>query len=115
MGHARLTSDADLHIRLSVFDLQILKIDPDAVNAGDGNTVSLIIEGGKEVVIDYEALVKDNRANVVEPAHVFLTKTWYPQPDVLADYALSVTLPEHFTAISESEAVIVQEIGRAHV
>ncbi len=112
IGYARLTSDADLQIRLSVFDLKKLKIDAATANAGDHNTVSLTIQRGQEVVISYEALFSNNQANVVDPAHVFLTENWYPQPDVMAEYALSVTLPEHFSAISESEAATVQIHGK---
>jgi len=112
IGYARLTSNADLQLRLSVFDLQQLKIGTDAVNANDGNTVSLTIPKGKEIGISYEVPYNDNQANVIAQTDVFLTEKWYPQPNVLAEYALSVTLPEHFIAISESEAVSVQNNGK---
>ena len=107
-GYARLTSDTDLHIRLSVVNLQQLKIDADAITTGSDKTIDLTIQKGKAVVISYEVLFGDKQTNIIEQSHVFLTENWYPQPHALAEYALSVTLPKGFIAVSESEAATVQ-------
>jgi uncharacterized iron-regulated protein len=111
-GYARLASDVDLPIRLSVFDLQKLKINgTDAKPEGD-KTVSLTIKKGQEVAVSYEALLSADRTNIVEPTSVFLLDRWYPQPDVLAQYTLSAELPKPFIAISESDAVTVRNQER---
>jgi uncharacterized iron-regulated protein len=112
IGHARLRSDIDRQIRLSVFNLHQLKVDGHVVNTNNDQTISLTLPRGKEVVITYEALFNDKQTNVIDKEHVFLTEKWYPQPNVLAEYALSVTLPQHFIAVSESEAVTIQKHGK---
>ncbi len=110
-GTFRLKADADKTIHLSVENLEVLKVDGSAVKDATGKSISLTVQNGKEVFISYEALFVDNQNNFIDKDNVFLTGGWYPQPDILAEYAVSVTLPKKFIATSEAESVIVREQG----
>ncbi len=110
-GTVRLKAGADKTIHLSVENLELLKVDGSAVKDAAGKSISLTVQNGKEVFISYEALFVDNQNNFIDKDNVFLTGGWYPQPDILAEYAVSVTLPKKFIATSEAESVIVREQG----
>jgi len=109
-GTARLKAGANEKIGLSVRNLRKLKVDGNAVTAAADEGISLTVQSGKETLITYEALA-DTGANFIDRDNVFLTGEWYPQPDVLVEYALSVTLAKGFIATSEAEAMTVQEDG----
>jgi aminopeptidase N len=112
-GIARLKANADLKLDLSVQNLKILKmVGGDIVNSTD-DTLRLSMLSGTEINISYESLLNENRNNFIDNDHAFLISGWYPQPDDLVEYTLSVTLPENFIAISESEYTTIQKRGRA--
>ncbi len=110
-GTARLKADANKKVNLSVENLRKLKVDGIAVSDAGGKSISLTVQNDKETLISYEALFLDKKNNIIDPDNVFLTEGWYPRPDVLAEYALSVTLPKKFIATSEAESVIVRNHG----
>ena len=113
IGFARLKANADIKLYLSVNNLKILKMaGDDIVNSTDG-TLRLSMKRGAEVTISYEAFPNENRNNFIDKDNVFLTSDWYPQPNILAEYALSVTLPKNFTAVSEFESMGIQEHGQS--
>jgi uncharacterized iron-regulated protein len=109
-GIARLIADSDKKITLSVLNLSKLKVDGKAVAADE--SISITVLSSKETLISYEALFTDNKANFISKENVFLTGGWYPRPDDLVEYALSVTLPKKFIATSEAETVTVQKHGK---
>ncbi|MGB6011299.1 MAG: ChaN family lipoprotein [Desulfobacterales bacterium] len=111
-GTGRLKADTPMSIGLSVRDLRELKIDGnDAPRTADEN-IQLTIKSGKEIMISYEAVFPEKGINFIDENHVFLIDDWYPLPDDLVEYALTVTLPENFIATSESESVTVQKHGK---
>ena len=112
-GVARLKADADIKLDLSVQNLKVLNLDGGDIANATGDILHLSLQSGKEIKIRYEALIDESRVNFIDKDHVFLTSGWYPQPDDLVEYALSVTLPENFIAISESESVTIQKHGKA--
>ena len=63
-GTARLKSDTDKKINLSVENLRVLKVDGTAVTTAAGKSISVIVQNGKEVFISYEALFIDKKNNV---------------------------------------------------
>jgi aminopeptidase N len=111
-GIARLKADADIKLDLSVQNLKGLNLDGGDIANATGDILHLSLQSGKEVKIRYEALINESRINFIDKDHVFLTSGWYPQPDDLVEYRLSVTLPEKFIAISESERTTIQRQGR---
>jgi uncharacterized iron-regulated protein len=112
IGTARLKAVADIKLDLFVQNLKILKVvGSDIINSKD-DILRLSLQSGTEIKISYEALHNESRNNFIDKDHVFLTSGWYPQPDVLAEYALSVTLPENFIAVSESEFVGIQKLDK---
>jgi aminopeptidase N len=109
IGIARLKANADIQLDLSVRNLKILSMSGgDVVNSTD-DILRLSMQRGAEIKISYEALPNNNRNNFIDKDDVFLTSDWYPQPDVLAEYAFTVTLPGNFTAVSESEFIGIQK------
>jgi len=112
-GIARLKSDADIKLNLFIQNLKVLNLDGGDIANATGDILHLSLQSGKEIKIRYEALIDESRVNFIDKNHVFLTSGWYPQPDDLVEYALSVTLPENFMAISESESVTIQKQGKA--
>ncbi|PLX54055.1 MAG: hypothetical protein C0611_02045, partial [Desulfobacteraceae bacterium] len=111
-GIARLKADADIKLDLSVQNLKGLNLDGGDIANATGDVLHLSLQSGKEVKIRYEVLINESRINFIDKDHVFLTSGWYPQPDDLVEYRLSVTLPEKFIAISESERTTIQRQGR---
>ena len=110
-GSARLKADAEKKINLSVGNLHKLKVDGNDVNTVANENISLTVQKNKEIIINYEALITDKETNFIDKDNVFLSEKWYPQPDVLAEYALSATLPDNFIATSEAEASTIQKHG----
>jgi len=108
-GIARLKADFDKKISLSVRNLSGLKVDGNAVTRTADETIDLLLSSGKETRISYEALFTDKEINFINKDHVFLTEEWYPQPDILVEYALSVTLPNNFIATSEAETATIKQ------
>jgi aminopeptidase N len=111
-GTARIKAYADMKINLSVHNLRELNVDgvTDITTAHD--SIHLSVQAGKEIIISYEALFSQKDTNFIDKDNVFLMDNWYPRPNVLAEYDLSVTLPENFIAISESESVFIQKHGK---
>ncbi|MEJ2657149.1 MAG: ChaN family lipoprotein [Desulfobacterales bacterium] len=104
-----MKADTDTRLALSVQHLKILNIKGgERVNSTD-DILSLFIKSGTEINISYEALPDASQNNFIDKDNVFLTSVWYPQPDVLAHYAHTVTLPENFIAVSESEFIGIQK------
>jgi uncharacterized iron-regulated protein len=111
-GIAHLKSDNNLKIVLSVSGLQNVKVDGVRTSADTDGNINLNIKKGKETRILYEAVSNGPGANFIDHENVFLTARWYPAPDILAKYSLSVTLPDNFKAVSESEEIsVIQQKG----
>jgi uncharacterized iron-regulated protein len=110
-GIARLKADVSKKIGLSVRNLRKLKVDGKSITAPADEGIILVVKSGEETLISFEAQFVDRGINFIDDNNVFLTGAWYPQPDVLAEYGLSVTLPKDFLATSEAEAVRVQNQG----
>ncbi|MEA1946386.1 MAG: ChaN family lipoprotein [Thermodesulfobacteriota bacterium] len=111
-GTARIKAYTDIKIGLCVRNLHELKVDGVAnVTAADDN-INLSVPGGKEIIISYKALFNQKGTNFIDKENVFLVDNWYPHPNVLVEYDLTVTLPENFIATSESESVTIQKHGK---
>ena len=112
-GIARLKADADIKLNLSVQNLKVLNLDGNDIADATVDILHLSLLSGKEIKIQYEALINKDRMNFIDKDNVFLTSGWYPQPDDPVEYALNVTLPKNFMAISESEHTTIQKQGSA--
>ncbi|MBW1802695.1 MAG: ChaN family lipoprotein, partial [Deltaproteobacteria bacterium] len=110
-GIAHLNVDGDQKVALSFGNFLKFEVDGHAVIPRDNGSISIDLKKSRETVIRYEAQFLDSDANRIDKEHVFLTNAWYPRPDVLSRYRLSVTLPGHFIANSEADKIIVRERG----
>jgi len=113
IGTARLKADVDIKLDLAVQNLRGLKVNDKTIDQSVDDHLSLSLQKDKEVVINYEATFNEKGINLIDKDNVFLISGWYPQPDDLFEYTLSVTLPENFIAISESERTTIQKKGSA--
>jgi len=111
-GTGLLKADTPMSIGLSVRNLRELKVDGNDVPRAAYENINLEMTSGKEIMISYEVIFPEKGINFIDENNVVLVDNWYPQPDDLVEYALSVTLPENFIAVSESESVIVQKHGK---
>lgn len=109
-GVARLDSDTGETIELSVKHLTGLKIDNSEI-VNDKETIRLTLSKDRQTAISYEAHLSDSKINVIEKDHIFLNRAWYPEPDILAVYNFSVTLPIDFIAVSEADKVTINKEG----
>lgn len=104
-GTATISGHPGGGIRLSVHNLTGLHVNgkPAAPDADD----TILVNTGKRrpVVIQYQAAFDGSAHGIVDAENVFLMGDWYPMPRETARYSLSVTLPDNFTAVSESESV----------
>jgi hypothetical protein len=101
---------ANQTLRLNVENLSQLTVDGKGLSTDEGH---ITLDVDQELVIHYQALLNQKPLHFVDQDNVFLTGHWYPQPDVLAEYALSVTLPSGFIATSEADSVKIQETETA--
>ena len=111
-GTARIKAYADMEINLNVRNLHELNVNGAANVTTAHDSINLSVQAGKEIIISYEALFNQKPTNFIDKDNVFLMDNWYPHPNVLVEYDLSVTLPENFIAISESESVFIQKHGK---
>jgi len=108
-GEARLSADTRTTIDLSVSHLENLVVDGDFRSADREGKISVTVKGGRETVLRYEAGFPEGGVNLVDEENVFLVSRWYPVPDRLAEYMLSVALPQGFLAVSEADRITVTE------
>lgn len=106
-GMARLHAEDNLNLTLTTKNLSDVRVDDQPTLAVDDKLI-LPIQKGKEVIMTYQAVLNDKSLHFVDPENVFLAGNWYPQPDRLVEYALSVTLPKDFLANSAAETITVQ-------
>jgi len=111
IGTALLKGDVTKKIGLSVRNLNHLKVDGNPITPNADDSINLTVERTKGTLITYEARFPGEGTNFIDKDNVFLIEDWYPQPDVLVEYTLSVTLPKDFIATSEAEATTIQERG----
>ncbi len=111
IGVARLTSTNTLNSTLDLKNIRELQLDGKAI-AATGGALNVEIPVGTERVISFETTADASIHNYISLQHVFLTGNWFPKPDRLADYSLTVTLPKGFQAISEAESVIMRKNDR---
>jgi len=105
-GVSRLTAEDDLRIHLSTHNLNNLLLDGKAI-AAIGERLNIDIPAGSERVLSFEVVSDMSEANYIDSQNLFLTGNWFPKPENLAEYALSVTLPKGFLAVSEADTVEV--------
>lgn len=108
-GEGVITSAASAEFVLSVAGLQDIKINDRPVTPNGSHKITVRMDEKDRVRITYRAVFQDPRQGYMDTGNVFLTGQWYPQPAEPVRYNLSVTLPENFIAVSESETVSIEK------
>ena len=91
-GRAQLKSDTDKNINLYVKNLRNLMVDGNGVAAPANGIIRVKVQSDGATMIAFEGFFADKGDNYIDKDHAFLNSEWYPRPDILADYDLSVTL-----------------------
>jgi len=112
-GKARLNVKTNTSIELFIDRLLNMKINGEVLLGHKANKkISLMLKNDTETEITYEARFTGSESSLISKDYIFLMDHWYPAPDILAEYALAVTLPEDFIAISEAETVSISQENR---
>ncbi len=108
-GTGLISAETSAEFALSVAGLQDIRINDRPVTPDDDQEITIRMAAKDRVRITYRAVFGDTRQGFMNTGNVFLTGQWYPQPAEPVRYNLSVTLPEKFIAVSESEAVSIEK------
>lgn len=97
--------------RLSVRNLSNIRVNGKRTAAAADDTILVKVEKNRPTVVQYEAVFDGPSAGmpdgIIDKENVFLMGGWYPVPQGMTQYTLSVTLPRDFTAVSEAERIEV--------
>ncbi len=97
--------------RLSVRNLSNIRVNGKRTAAAADDTILVKVEKNRPTVVQYEAVFDGPSAGmpdgIIDKENVFLMGGWYPAPQGMTQYTLSVTLPRDFTAVSEAERIEV--------
>ncbi len=77
---------------------------------------ALILPAGKTrrtLILTYTKTVAGEADNLISPAGISLTSNWHPLPDQPMRFRVSATLPENFSAITESDTFPLARQGRS--
>jgi len=118
-GTAHLSSGHAREVRLAINNLSNITVDGKQVPATSNGMITVGVGNGRSTVVRYDAVFDGSPAGqsigqpigqpigMIDATHVFLMADWFPVPEGLARYTLSVTLPREFKAVSEAESVSV--------
>jgi len=106
-GTAHIYGNPMSETRLTVHHLSHIRVNGKQAEPGEDNTILVKTGKGRPTVIQYQAVFEGSAANIIDAAHVFLMGGWYPAPESLARYTLSITLPRQFKAVSEADHISV--------
>jgi aminopeptidase N len=104
-GTARLTSQRDLDLTVSIQNLRDVGLEPGFVVTRSEENLGFKLYKGVETQITFRVFAKDVSGSYMDAEHVFLTGHWYPLPASPAEYHLTVRLPKKFIAVSEADVV----------
>lgn len=110
-GKAQITMDDRNSLTMYTGNLELDSISPEPTsrNPEDG-TLTFNLKPDEVIQIDYHA-VMTNQENMIEKDQLALLGLWYPYPETLVRYELSVDLPSSFIAISEANQIETTPVG----
>lgn len=113
MAGETLTLDVD---RLRITGILLKKQDGSAQKELVTTGPVLTVPAGQtpqELFVSYTFQPKNDPQNIITPDAITLISDWYPQPRKKMHYQLSATLPEGFTAVSESDVFPLARTGNS--
>jgi aminopeptidase N len=106
-GTANIYGSPMSETRLTVRHLSNIRVNGKQAEPAEDDTILVKTGQGRPTVIQYQAHFDGSAGNIIDAANVFLMRGWYPAPQNLARYTLSITLPRAFKAVSEADHVSV--------
>ena len=117
-GVATIQVKKGQEIKLDKGRLNLLSVSLDkqkiAISYQD-KTVRILSSREGKIEIEYEGIFRDHHhpyeiageqnSSVIGGKGILLTGAWYPKPDQMCTYHLTVTLPDDYEAVSEAETI----------
>jgi aminopeptidase N len=104
-GSASISADGDTDLSLSVGNLHHVTMNGKDIVRNLNDTATLSVRKNQTTLVTFEADLGHAESAFIDSEHVFLSGSWYPLPDTLVRYRLSVTLPETFVAVAEADTI----------
>ena len=111
-GVARIAAARGEHLKLYKGKLRLIRVSLDGADetySGEGESISVSPSRKGTLEVRYEGVFRMDRDgqpdNVIDRRGIFLTGPWYPKPDEMSVYRLTITLPAGFEAVSEAETI----------
>ncbi len=111
-GVAKIAVARGEHLKLYKGKLRLIHVSlngADVPYSGEGESINISPAREGTLEIRYEGVFRMDRNgqpdNVIDGRGIFLTGPWYPKPDEMCVYGLTITLPAGFEAVSEAETI----------
>ena len=109
-GNAILHADEAKTVQLSLKGLTDVVVNQQKVNV-ETVILPLSLQAKTPVKIQFKRIIqRNNPNNIITPKDIFLFENWYPQPQQVAHYQFSATLPTGFVA--QASADTIQQTGQ---
>ncbi len=110
-GMARISSQHDREITLGIANMANLTVHSGRVITQSEKTMVVKVAKNSETQISFQSLPEKMTGSFMDTAHVFLTGHWYPLPSSLAEYQLTLKIPQEFVAVSEADTIHREQSG----
>ncbi|MEK7990886.1 MAG: ChaN family lipoprotein [Thiotrichaceae bacterium] len=100
-GQATLSSTETTELKLNLNNLSKVVFNQKPIFS---TMLTTTLSAQQPLIIQFE-LNPDQTNNIIDSSYAFLTQNWYPQPQQLAIYQLTASLPKGFIANSEAETI----------
>lgn len=114
-GRAEIHARAGKELIIHPGELKIINAVADGkrIEFAGKEKVTIVLEMDGAIEIVYEAEFKQSEANVIDKKGIALRGTWYPLVEGMCVYHLTAVLPDGYTAISETEKIIMDKKGNS--
>ena len=104
-GTARISSQYDREITLGTANLTDLTVHSGRIISKSQETMVVKVTNDSETKLSFKVLPMEMAGIFMDAEHVFLTGHWYPLPSSLAEYQLTLRIPQEFVAVSEADTI----------
>ncbi len=110
-GTARISSQHDREVSLGTAGLTNLTVHSGTVLSKSEETMVVKVTKNSETHLSFQVFPMELTGTFMDAEHVFLTGHWYPLPSSLAEYQLTLRIPQEFIAVSEADIIRREQTG----
>jgi aminopeptidase N len=104
-GSARISSSYDRELTLGIENMLNLTVHTGRIITQSENVLVVKLSKGVETHMSFQVSGADMAGSHMDAEHIYLTGHWYPLPSSLAEYQLTLKIPDNFIAVSEADAI----------